>query len=184
MSSWWSALGVCCGMLLLAGPQDLPPAAPPPAWYLEHVTNMTRDGGRWIADNSDYLSDRETDDAYGVEWIAAPGGAAMCGRLFGLREGQETREYWRFMDYWDPETRKVVSSQFGRGRVGHGETTNDDGVLVTAQRLRTFHGKTDGIGHRTENPDPDTHIAESFQIDADGEWTPNRNYTWVRQQGD
>ena len=62
--------------------------APIPDWYQEHVEFLTRDGGRWVADNAEYMSEQETASAYVVVFSASFGGASMTGDLFGIDDGE------------------------------------------------------------------------------------------------
>jgi hypothetical protein len=50
--------------------------------------------------------------------------------------------------------------------------------------LQTFFDPSGGAsrtGHRSELTG-DTHITRSFDVGADGAWTPRRTYTWRRRR--
>lgn len=169
--------------LLLVAAEAAVAQTPAPAWFTDEIEFLTRDGGRWITDNGQYVSEQETDDAYGIEWRKSFDGHAMTGRLFGLKDGSETYSYWEFRFYWHPGKGEAVAEQFGwGGGLGIGTMApGEEGVMKTVQ---TFYSPTQPSreeGHRSENPGPDTHVTHSFSI-VDGKWEPRRSYTWTRQK--
>ncbi len=165
-----------------AGAEETAPApasAAPPQWYLDDVEFLTRDGGRWIASNEQYQSDDEPIEAYGIEWKKGYANS-MTGRLFGIMNGEETGDYWRFRQYWHPGEQKAVVEQFGFGGViGVGHLWNEGEKNKTEQSFYALDGSVNEQGHIAQNPDNDTHVTESFDI-VDGEWKPRRIYTWKR----
>ncbi len=54
-----------------------------PDWYQQE---MERSVGTWVADNSAYVSEQETDDAYGITWEWGVGKKSLLGSLYGLKE--------------------------------------------------------------------------------------------------
>ena len=64
MKTLIAALAALAFGSVAAAQDEAPTGAAVPDWYVEHVDYMTRDGGRWVADNSEYRSDEETADAY------------------------------------------------------------------------------------------------------------------------
>lgn len=155
-------------------------ATPAPQWYLDDIAFLTRDGGRWAADNSQYQGDDDPFDAYVIEWKAGYA-YSMSGRLFGLKDGEETGDFWEMFQYWDPGKGEAVVTQFGFGKaVGLGRAWVEDGVSMSEQRFYAPDGSISGIGHKARNPDANTHVTESFDI-VDGAWKPRRTYTWKRQ---
>lgn len=149
-----------------------------PGWVRDHFERHVRGSGRWITSNAAYVSEQETDDHYAIEWRWAVGRQGVRGRLFGLRDGDETGTYWELHSYWDPAERRVVADQFGaNGAVGTG-TIHDrgDGVFEVVQtftapdgsRSRTRHLTTLGAASQT---------GTSYGWDQ-GEWKPRRTYTW------
>ena len=163
--------------------------AAPPAWFTEGVEFQTRNGGRWIADNSAYKSADEPFDAYGIEWVAGPGNASMSGRLFGVQDGEETDvDFWRFSQYWDPARKKAVVEQYGWNVVGIGHlwTEDVDGVetIKMDQTFTDFSGASRREGHTATNPGPDSHETTSWSISEDGAWSKNRTYLWKRAKID
>lgn len=179
-------LTVFVAIILMAWPAyaetDTPPPNAPPQWFVDDIAFLTRDGGRWITDNSDYKSEQEQWDSYGVEWRAGPNGHSMSGRLFALKDGVESSaDFWSFSQYWDPASQTAVIQQYGWGQVGAGTMWVADGALWMDQAFTTYDGKTDHRGHKALHPDADTHITTSFSISPKGEWTPSRTYTWIHQ---
>lgn len=152
---------------------------PIPSWFTEGIEFLTRDGGRWIADNSAYQSDNEPYEAFGAEWSVDYAGS-ITGRLFGILNGQETDDFWRFRQYWHPGEGRAIVEQFGLGgAIGIGPVWKE-GEDERVQQ--TFYGPTGNVserGHTAVYPDENTYVTESFSI-VDGEWTPNRIYTWKR----
>ncbi len=160
---------------------EAPPAVPAPQWFLEDVSFLTREGGRWIASNADYKSDMEPYDAYGLEWKLGFANS-MTGRLYGVQNGEETGDFWQFRQYWHPGKGEAVLEQFGAGgAIGVGALKHASGVN---QMVQTFYAPDGGVSetaHASHNPDADTHVTESFDI-VDGERKPRRVYTWKRQK--
>jgi hypothetical protein len=169
---------------LLAAPafaETKPEPIAPPQWYLDDIKNLAADGGRWIADNSAYKSEQEPYEAYGVEWVSGFDGATMTGRLFGLKEGKETVNFWEFRQYWRPDKKEAVVEQFGwGGAVGIGALVQDGAGTKSDQTFYNADGSISRTGHRSSFPDKDTHVTDSFNI-VDGKWKPHRSYTWKRQ---
>jgi len=165
--------------------EDQAPPNAPPQWFTENVTFMTSGSGRWVADNGGYKSDQESWDAYGLEWVAGPGGYSMSGHLFGIKDGEDTDEdFWTFSQYWDPTTNRAVVQQYGWGSIGTGTmwTVGDD--LWMQQTFSTFDAKSSEEGHLATHPDANSHVTSSYSIDATGQWSKNRTYTWVRDVAD
>ncbi|MEZ5916240.1 MAG: hypothetical protein R3C40_01475 [Parvularculaceae bacterium] len=98
---------------LIAGSAAVSESAKPPQWFPGRDIGNDADGGRWIADNKVYKNDNETFDAYGIEWVSGFNGATMTGRLFGIRDGKETSNFWEFRQYWHPGRKQGVLEQFG-----------------------------------------------------------------------
>jgi hypothetical protein len=170
------ALAVLSGALVPA-----PAAAEPPQWFLEEITSLTADGGRWVADNSGYRNENEPFEAYVVEWTSGFDGATMTGRLFGLKDGAETPAFWEFRQYWHPGRNEAVLEQFGwGGAIGAGVMTRERDTTITDQVFYQGDGAARREAHRGEFRDSKTHVTESFDI-VDGEWKPRRTYVWKLQ---
>jgi hypothetical protein len=159
-------------------------AAGMPDWAREHMAGMVAGTGRWIASNADYVSEQETDDAYGLEWSWGLGQQAVHGRLFGLRDGVETGTYWEMHTYWHPAERRLVAEQFGgNGAFGTGTLVPaGDGNVEIDQVFYAPDGSSSRTLHRS------THTATeqsggSFDY-VDGEWQARRHYTWHLQEAD
>lgn len=165
----------------IAADKDQTANTPAPQWYLDDIEFLARDGGRWVASNAEYKSGNDPMDAYVIEWTKGYAGA-MTGRLFGVRDGEETGDFWQMRQYWDPGKGEAVLTQFGfGGDVGIGRAWMEDGVNKSEQTFYAPDGTIAGIGHIARNPDADTHVTESFDI-VDGEWRPRRTYTWKRDR--
>jgi hypothetical protein len=155
-------------------------AAPIPA---EVLASWTKLAGTWIADNSEYRSEQEPFDAYGLDWQPGLDGTTLTGRLYGLTDGREVATFWEFRDFWHPGDRQVISTQFGMGGTyGAGpHTIRGDG---TSEMLQTFYSPAAGtvtrIGHRSELRGTE-HVTRSFDVQPDGGWVPRRVYTWHKQ---
>jgi hypothetical protein len=160
--------------------QDSEPPTVAPAWFIQEIATLTAGSGRWIADNSAYKSEQEPYEAYGTEWIASFDGTTMSGRLFGIKDGEETANFWEFRQYWHPGRGVAVVEQFGwGGTVGVGIAWRDGEKTRSDQAFFTPGGSVSRTGHSSEFPDSDTHLTESFDIE-DEAWLPRRTYTWHR----
>ncbi len=152
--------------------------AGPPAWFAEHVAYMTADGGRWSAENADPDAGVER---YVIVWTPEFGGASMSGRLFGVSDGAETPDFWRFNVYWHPGEERVVAMQRGaQYTLGVGEMTmTDDGAERLAQ---TFYSGADetAIGHMSQPTDENTYVTTSYMIDGEN-WVERQSFTWTRE---
>lgn len=170
--------------LAAAGPSaaaDGDGRTPPPAWYLEHVEFLARDGGVFHADNSRYRSDQEPWDAYGLAWEKGPSGLTLRGQLFSLRDGADAGTNWEFFVFWHPvEAKAYIYQVGGDGTLGVGtlEPPGPDGTQRSEQTFFGMDGTTTRIAHRSRDHG-DTHSAESFHW-VDGAWQPRRSYEWKR----
>lgn len=168
-------------------PEPKPETHAPPAWYLNEIDIRTRDGGRWVADNSAYKSETEPFDAYVVEWTRGYA-HTLTGRLYGLTGDEASIDFWTFHQYWHPGRGEAVLEQFGAGgAIGVGVIAPD---AEGPQSDQTFYGP-DGSVSRTghieiypdalEGGDDNVILSESWTIDASGAWTEKqRDYRWVR----
>ncbi len=159
----------------------------PPDWYKEDVQFMSRDGGKWLTDNSEYKSDEEPFEAYVTEWVAGPANASLSGKLYGLKDGEPSEAFWHFSEYWDPATEKVVLQQYGWGGIGKGTSepsADEAGVTLIFQTFDNFDGSSFRTGHKSTKPDADTHVTTSFEIDGEGNWKKRRHYVWKHQPTD
>lgn len=164
---------VAVALTLAAAPA---PADTIPAWFREHLAWITRDGGRWVADNAAYRSGGEPWVAYGLTWTLGASGRMAQGQLFGIAEDGRERVFWDFVTYWDAINDRAVVVQVNLGGgYGVGELRGDG----TAWELeQTFWG-SDGITrqlHR-ERREGDTQDSRSFTW-RDGAWHPDRHYVW------
>lgn len=156
------------------------PSPGPPAWFLEHVEFMTREGGRWITDNSAYRSENEPFDQYGMVWEKGIDGQSLKGRLFGLAEGREVATFWEFRTVWHPRENRVHAFQWG----GHGVYA--DGVMIgtgershrSEQEFIRSDGSSFSSGHESSEQEDGSYLTRSFDIGPDGSWQPRRSYLW------
>jgi hypothetical protein len=153
-----------------------------PDWWLTHVDFMSRDGGVWIAPNPGNETDPSQPDAFAMEWRAAYGNHVLIGRLYGIEAGEETREFWSFREFWHPGEQHAVLEQWGgRGVYGVGAAALEGNRGTADQTFWLPDGRAWREGHRTIE-DGDTYVTAQFDIDAEGNWTPNGAYTWTRQR--
>lgn len=156
------------------------PLAPVPEEIVAHWQRLI---GTWITDNSEYRTDAEPFDAFGLDWSWGLGRQSLVGRLYGLRDGAEAGTFWEFREFWHPLDRQLVTMQFGAGGaygVGPHEIRPDG----TSEMVQTFFnpgmGTTERIGHRAELHGNE-HVTASFAVAEDGTWAPRRTYTWIKQ---
>jgi len=168
---------------LLSAPALAQDGAPIPDWYQEHVEFLTRDGGRWIADNSEYMSEQETASAYVVVFSPSFGGASMTGDLFGIDDGENTVIFWEFRSFWDPVAGEAIMSQFGwGGAYGSGRTWADGEMAYRTDQIFSGPGQPSRReGHLFSIIDDNTHDTTAYTINQDGSQTPSRTYRWVRE---
>lgn len=176
---------VAIGVAVLAGAglaQDGPGSPEPRQWFLEHVEKLTAGSGSWLASNERYRSETETFDAYRVKWRKGIGGRSVYGEMTGLTEGGETPPFWEFRIFWHPGEGQARIMQFGRsGIFGDGPIElRDDGTDVSIQTFHPPDGEAFRIRHVSRLAG-DLHETESFKEGDNGEWEPNRTYTWRRE---
>jgi len=163
----------------------LPGAAEPPAPVPEWVTGLWADlVGTWIADNSPFRRERDTMDAYGIEWRWGVGRQSLVGRLYGLQGGKDVGTFWEFREFWHPGERRLIATQFGSDGT-YGEGLHEREADGSTEMLQTFFdpvaGKTFKVGHRARL-EGDVHTTTSYDVDAGGTWTKRRTYSWKRQR--
>lgn len=149
-----------------------------PSHILEDWATRTHDGGRWLADNSNYKSASEPYDAYGLHWAYGPGERFLKGRLYGVIDGKEAGTFWTFTEFWDPQSSKRRVVQIGtNGTVGQGTLALIAGD--TTQELQTFtrlDGTSFTVGHKAWMSNGAQHT-RSFDV-AEGTWKQRRYYVW------
>ena len=163
--------------------QPAQPASTIPDWFLADIAAMTRDGGRWIADNA---NPDEPYRQWGLEWRASPDGKSMSGRLFGMRDGADEVDLWHFRQFWHPGERRAYVMQWGGdGMYGVGEITRTgDGSGMLEQTFWLADGRTFSVGHmfRTQGDERET---EQYDIlPGQSAWRLNHRLTWRRQARD
>lgn len=155
--------------------------ADPPAWWPAHVEFMTRGGGTWETPAPAPANGAQAPDAYGMQWKPVNDGAGLVGRLYGVRAGRETDEYWTFREFYHPGRGVVIIEQWGgSGVYGLGETTAPSANRgETDQTFWLPDGRAWREGHRTIE-DGERYHTEVFDIDADGTWTRRDGNVWQR----
>jgi hypothetical protein len=121
-------LGALAALILATAPSgrcaadEEPETAP--AWFAQEVAYLTRDGGRWLTDNTAYRSETEPYPAYGIEWAAGLSGRTARGRLFAVEEDGSEIDRWELYFFWDPLRQRAVAMQIHPdGNFGTGEVT-------------------------------------------------------------
>lgn len=153
-----------------------------PEWLQEEWNSQTQGSGTWIADNSEFKSEKEPYDAYGLEWQYGLGKKSVTGRLFVVREDKDLGTIWEFRIFWDPKNKEAVIQQFGSdGTFGRGQITSSaDGKYRTEEVFTSPSGMVYSSGHKKEYINESTSRVSSFSIDKEGRWTKNRTYLWKR----
>lgn len=150
-----------------------------PDWY---KTELERLAGTWLTDNSEYMSEQETDDTYGLEWKWGAGNNNLLGELFGMRDGKRTGTYWQFFQYWDSQENTAIVIQVSpEGTIGKG-TLNLEGKDKT-KLVQTFtnpDGSGFKYGHITQIFDGHQ-ISTSYNVSENDGWTLSKTYKWVKQ---
>lgn len=163
-------------------PQPAPAAAALPQWWADHVAFVSRDGGTWVTPNT--TADPNAPDAFGMEWRASHEGRVLTGRLYGLRDGRESAEYWTFREFWHPgEGRAIVQQWGGPGVYGVGESRWENGEGVLDQTFWLPDGRSWREGHRNRERG-DEYETNAFDIDAQGVWMLTDARVWRRQRAD
>ena len=153
----------------------------PPDWWPAHVAFMTRGDAAWETPNPAAASDPSVPDAYGMQWTAVNDGTGLTGRLYGVKDGRETDEFWAFREFLHPGRGVVVIEQWGgSGLYGRGETiATDPDRGETDQTFWLPDGRSWREGHRAHE-DGDLYHTDVFDIGADGVWTRRDANTWRR----
>jgi hypothetical protein len=189
----WSSTSILASISLLGllGGAAAPPSAavadrpaespPPPAWLRSHMEMMVADSGLWVADNSAWKSADEPFEAYAMQWQWGIGRQSIVGRLFGLRGGKASRDFWEFRLYWHPGRGEAVPTQFGGdGTYGQGTLTQDsDGNLVILQEFVAPDGSVSRSRHVERHVGAER-IATQYSWSGT-EWVAGRSYTWKRR---
>jgi len=163
-------------ILLLGSAQAL--AAEIPQWFLDDLEESI---GTWIADNSEYKSDEEPYEKYGLEWKYGIGNTSLIGRMFAYQDGKEIGPFWQFRQYWDNESGQAVVLQFGwYGEIGAGTYRPlEDGSVEVIQNFVKPNGETRPVRHINKVAD-DHFSSTSFEM-QDGEWVQDRStYIWKK----
>lgn len=140
---------------------------------------LTQGAGVWIADNSAYKNQNEPYDQFKLEWKYDQGKSSLTGKLYGIIEGKEPVEFWAFRTFWDAVKNKAIIFQISpNGSYGISESEMLSDSLE--QSLGVFHysnGYSENTKHQSITT-PTHHITTSFSKDSNGNWVPQRTYTW------
>lgn len=149
-----------------------------PQWVRNNWAKRTAETGRWITANTEYKSEQEPYDAYGLQWEYGLGKNHLKGRLFCMNDGKEVGTLWTFTEFWDPATEKVRVLQIGSdGTVGQGTIwLEEDGKIKEQQVFTSPNRSSFESGHLTWMENGAQHI-QSYTI-KDGEWKKRRFYIW------
>lgn len=152
-----------------------------PKWVMTEWTNLTAEGGHWIADNLAHKSENEPYDAYGLEWSWGIGNKSVIGRLYGIINNKDIGTFWEFRNYWDPKQKKYVLIQFGSdGTFGSGSAHLNGNIIEAIQTFYAPNGSSYMVRHESETTSK-LHMTTSFRQDENGKWVKNRNYTWHKK---
>ncbi len=155
--------------------------------YRADLLRRTRDGSWWWTSNEAY---REQDgegsaEAYGMRFWLAPGAISAIGCLWSIHDGGLVEIAWHFQQGWDgtrgrPFVYQAHTSGTGSGFGYVGELTRKGGILD--QDFWWTDGTTSRTRHDERWIDDDTRVGASLTW-REGEWVPNRSYTWERRRG-
>lgn len=154
-------------------------AAVPP-WFVQEIEYLTRAGGRWIADNSEYQGEADPYPAYGMEWQKGLSGLTARGRLFAIDRDDNAHDLWELYLYWNALDQRAVAMQVhGDGNFGVGElTAESDTERVLVQEFWAPGGATFSFRHE-ETRSANEKLSRTF-TKQDNTWRPNRTYVWKR----
>lgn len=153
-----------------------------PSWLRAHMDYMTQGSGVWVTSNDKFKSDAEPFDQYVTEWKYSVGKMGMNGRLYGIRDGKPTGDFWEYHVYWHPKDRVAYIVQLGAGGAfGIGEV-KDSGLNDPPQRFFEMEMvMPDGSDvmdlHRIHESGKGEHKTVSFDF-REGEWIERRTYVW------
>lgn len=150
-----------------------------PNWFTK---DLKANIGTWIADNSIHKSEKEPYTAYGLEWKWGIGNTAIVGRLYGIIDGKEIGDFWKFRQYWDNLSDKAVFEQFGyNGVIGIGtRKPTEDNLMETIQTFSLPDGRKWIEKHLTKMNETEF-TGTSYDKGENNSWHKKRSYTWVKQ---
>ncbi len=149
--------------------------------FVASLANMT--DGAWMASNAEYRDEDGGIQTFGLALDLVPGGLAAVGCLWGEIDGEVIGVFWQFFQAWDPVAGKGLvyqSSPAGAIAIGHLDPRPD----VQPELIQTMFapdGSSVEVAHHERWTDADTRVGGSLGWD-DGEWVPQRTYTWVRER--
>ena len=149
-----------------------------PDWF---QAEMERKIGNWVANNNEYMSEEETDNAFGLRWDWGAGKTSIVGKLYGMKDGVATNEYWQFLQFWDSEAQKARVIQISAdGLVGEGylEPVSEEQTKLE-QTFVPSEGEIYSEGRRTKIF-ADHEVSTTYKIIED-RWVEDRSYTWYKE---
>lgn len=158
--------------------KDLPNTIP--EWFFQ---DLAANVGTWITDNSNYQSTTEPHDSYAVEWQWGIGNTSITGRLYSIKDGKESGEFWQFRQYWDNLNNQAVIQQFGNHSViGTGTMQYvKPGKTETIQTFSMADGTSWKVKHVNLLQD-NVLTTTSYSLDKEQQWQENRTYQWHKQK--
>lgn len=151
-----------------------------PDWY---TADLKANLGIWTTDNSEYKSDEEPYDGYGMEWTWGIGKSSLRGRLYGIQSGQATGDFWEFEQYWDPQAQKAVLVQHGHNNiVGTGTAKPFKNGQIEAIQTFSMPGLEAWEERHLNKIEGNTLTTLSFRKDKSGKWVQKRSYTWTKKE--
>lgn len=153
--------------------------AEPPEWFTHHLNYMV-EGGTWTADNKAHKSEAEPFDAYGQEWSWGLAEKTARFRILVMQEGKTIGAVWEHHVVWHPGEEKAYVYVYGTdGTHGIGTIrSTGEGKYETEETFYAPDGSTRTAGHRLEEMGENEIKIESFQVQEDGTWKPERSYVW------
>jgi len=156
-------------------------ATKPPDWFRAHMNFMTQGTGKWVADNAAYKSENEPFEAYVTEWQYGVGRMSIVGRLYGIRDGKPTRDFWQYFVLWDSIKKEVHFYQTGAGgALGNGVMTDAAAKDPAERSTEMTLLRPDGISLKDKHrlfELANSHKTISYLYE-DGKWTEQRTYIW------
>lgn len=158
---------------------------PLPNWLRAHMDFMTQGTGLWVADNSAFRNEGEPFEAYATEWKYGVGKMVLKGRLYGIRDGKPTGDFWEYQVFWHPAEKKAYFWQIGAGgAVGVGEMKDNSEGAASGRRTEMTLNFPDGSSITDRHDlleEPGKHTTISYTLN-EMYWKIGRRYVWKLQE--
>lgn len=154
---------------------------PIPAWFQAELRALvTGDSMRLVADNRQWKSGEDPNDAYGQRYWTLVGGKAVRGVMFGIEGGKEGRPFVYFLVSWHPDGRAMVQQWDAWGGYAEGELRAPvDGVSRLEQKA---WGPDGALQLRAHDSSWESGRHVTVQIGwENGAWVKGRQYVWAKQ---